>query len=404
MRPSALLIAALIAFVPIGCNDDGDEGDTSRAQDAIPVTVATADAVTEPITLELDGTLVADEESDVTPLVPGRVVEVLVERGDRVEEGQPIVRLRDVDYRLQARAARAQLDQARARLGVEGGENLPAPADTPDVRAARADMDLAASNLRRMEGLAEQGAISTQALEQSRTQSAAARERYEMALNGARGSLAALEAARAALDQAATAAGDATVRAPFAGEIANRMASVGEYVSPQSPLVSLVRTDPLRIEVSVPQQHLLDVRPEQRVDLRVDAAPGRSFEGTVRYVSASVDRATRGLTVEAVIPNPDGVLRPGLFATARLETGGTREVARIPKAAVLSRAGVDRVFVVHEGTVEERVVSISDRREDMAVIEEGVSAGETVATDHLEQLSDGRAVTTAASAPVAQQD
>lgn len=387
-----MLAPLLIALAGCGAEPASDGSAPAQDTEAIEVRVAEASGQEVPRTLELDGTLLADQDSNLTSLVPGRVVEVLVERGDRVQEGQPLVRLRDVDFRLQAAAARAQYDQAQARLGIEEGGSVPAPEETTDVQAAASNLELAEANLQRAEELGRRGVLSEQSLDQVRAAADAARQRHAAALNGARSAIAALRGARASLSQASTAANDATIRAPFAGEIAERMVSVGEYVSPQSPLVTLVSTDPLRMEMSVPQQRVLDVRPGLGVEVRVDAAPDRVFEGTVRYVSASVARDTRGLTVEAVVPNPDGLLRPGLFANARLSTGGTREVAVVPPEAVLSRAGVHRAFVVSDGRVEERVVTISDGPDGSVVIEDGVSAGETVAIERLDQLSDGSTV------------
>jgi RND family efflux transporter MFP subunit len=393
----ALLVLALFGLAGCGRGSaQGENGGGAAPEERAAIAVRTVAAVAEqqPVTLTLDGTLVADEESRVTSVVPGRVIEVLVERGSVVEENAPLVRLRDVDYRLQAAAARAQLDQARARLGLEDQTSAPRPAaEMPEVRAAQADAELAESNARRAEELAQRGVLAAQGLEEARSRAASARERYQTALQNARASITALSSARVALSQASTSANEATVRAPFAGEIAERMVSVGEYVSPQSPVVTLVRTDPLRIELQVPQQHLMDVRAGQRVTLVVDAVPDRTFEAVVRYVSAAVRTETRGLTVEAVVPNPDRVLRPGLFAQARLSTGGTREVAVVPPDAVYTQAGVDRVFVVEGGRVEERVVSVSDRTSERVVIAEGVRAGEMVAIDSLDQLADGVAVT-----------
>jgi membrane fusion protein (multidrug efflux system) len=281
------------------------------------------------------------------------------------------------------------------------GAAPPQAADLPDVRAAQAALELAESNLRRAEELAQRGVLSAQQLEETRQRAAQAREQHQTTINNARASIASLASARTALSQASTSASEATVRAPFAGEIAERSVSVGEYVSPQTPLVTLVRTDPLRIEVVVPQQHLMAVRPGQTVRISVDAVPGREFEGTVRYVSAAVRRETRGLTVEAIVPNADRVLRPGLFATARIETGTERDVAVIPASAVQSGAGVDRVFVVTDGAIEERVVSIAERGEDEIVVAEGVAAGDQVAIDALDRLGDGVRITIAGSAPAA---
>ncbi|MDQ3033959.1 MAG: efflux RND transporter periplasmic adaptor subunit [Myxococcota bacterium] len=395
--PWVLSLAALLAACGGGNGDGG--ADERTEPDPVAVQTAVSRGHEQPVTLMLDGTLVADEESRLTSVVAGRVVEVLVERGSVVDEGDPLVRLRDVDYRLQAASARAQLEQARARLGMTESGSVPRADEMPDVRAAQSAVELAENNLRRAEELAQRGVLAEQALDETRQRAAQAREQYQTTLNNARGSIASLASARSTLSQASTSASEATIRAPFAGEIASRDVSVGEFVTQQTPVVTLVRTDPLRIEVQVPQQHLTAVRPGQRVTIRVDAVPGRTFEGTVRYVSAAVQRDTRGLTVEAVVPNEDRLLRPGLFATARIETGETQPVAIVPASAVMTEAGVDRVFVVRDGVVEERVVSIVERTGDEIVIEDGLEAGEQVATGALDQLADGVRVTSAAPAP-----
>lgn len=393
-RPLPLVaasLAAALAIAGMGCHGPTAEGRVGGAVERAPIDVhlAPVESRKRPRALTLDGTLAADEESSVTSIVAGRVVRVFVERGSKVEADAPLVELRDVDYRLQAKAAKAQLDQARARLGMGKRGSAPKPSEQPDVLVAESEMALAESDLKRTEQLARDGILSEQELETARTRAASARERYQSALNAATAAVSSLQAARTTLEQAATSASETTIRAPFAGEIADRMVAVGEYVSPQSPLVTLVRVDPLRIELSVPQQHLRDVQPGQIVTLAVDALPGQTFEATVRYVSASVSRATRALEVEAVVPNPNGLLRPGLFATARLQTGGEETVSEIPASAVHVAAGVARVFVVVDGVVQERVVSISERGEDTVTIAEGLSDGEMVATDALERLADG---------------
>jgi RND family efflux transporter MFP subunit len=386
--PLVLLLAAC------GQGGGATNGNGSAEHDEpFSVEVAVAAAREIPVTLTLDGTLLADEDSNITSVVPGRVLEVLVERGSRVEAGAPLLRLRDVDYRLQARAANAQLDQARARLGIEEGQAPPAPADTPEVRAARATADLARTTLERSEELMRRGALSQQELDEVRNRAATADSQYQSALNNARAAVASLASAQVALNQASTSVNEAVVRAPFAGEIADRMVSVGEFVAPQTPLVTLVRTDPLRIEVQVPQQSLRAVRVGQRVEVRVDALPDETFQATIRYVSAAVRRDTRGLMVEAVIENDDGLLRPGMFARARIDTGETKQTAVVPARAVLSLAGVERVFVVRDGSIEERVVTIADRTSEEVVIDTGVEAGEQVATDHVGELADGMHVT-----------
>lgn len=376
----------------LGCGGNGAATPTVAAEGAAAV-AAPATVVAEgrevPDTLILDATLAADEESQVTPIVPGRVLEVLVERGDHVEAGAPIIRLRDTDYRLQARTARASLTASAARLGIDPSEAAPAPDATPEVRSAAAEVAVAEEALRRAEELATRGVFSAQQLDDARARAARAREAHASALNNARASVASLESARSTLSTASTALREATVTAPFAGEIAERSVSVGEYVGLSTPLVTLVRTDPLRAEVVIPQDQLSRVHVGLAVRIIVDSYPDREFEGVVRYVSASVRRETRGLTVEAVVPNTGAELRPGMFGRVIMDLGTTRTVVVVPEAAVLTEAGVSRAFVLRDGVIEERVVEVRDRLDGNILLGSGLSPGENVATERLTELSDG---------------
>ncbi len=388
---SAQLLALALALM--GCHGAPATAAVQTADEPLTTTApasATAEARDVPATLELSGTLLADEESLVSPIVPGRVVEVLVERGAVVGEGDPLVRLRDTDYRLQLSAAHAQLEQARARLGIEEHGPPPAPDATPEVLSARAQMEMNDSALERAEGLAAHGVFTQAQLDEARARATASREAYTSALQNARASIAALASAQTTLRQASTAVGESIVRAPFAGEIATRDVSPGEYVTAASHLVTLVRTDPLRIELQVPQERIFQVREDQAVEVRVDATD-HVFGGTVRYISASVDRVSRGLVVEAVIPNsdPEYRLRPGMFAHARILLGETQQMAAVPATAVLTQAGVSRVFILRDGLVVESVVSIAERDAERVTISRGVSPGDVVATDRLEELTDG---------------
>ncbi|MGE0788668.1 MAG: efflux RND transporter periplasmic adaptor subunit [Sandaracinaceae bacterium] len=393
-RRAVWIGVGLVASLALSaCGGESSASNSFEGPTSVPMpTTVVAEERQVPVTLSLDGTLAADEESQVTSVVSGRVMEVLVERGTTVAEGDPLVRLRDVDFRLNARAARAAVDQAQARLGMGSGGSIPRPEDTPEVRAAQTQLELAESNLRRSEELAQRGALAQQALDEARARAASARDQLATAQNGVRAQIASLSSARAQLSQASTSVNESVVRAPFAGEIATRDVSVGEFVSPQVPLVTLVRANPLRLEMQVPQQSLMDVRAGQEVSVRVDAVPDRTFTGTIRYVSAAVNTTSRGLTVEAIVPNDDNVLRPGLFVTARISTGRNQAAAVIPSSAVLTAAGVSRVFVVSDGRIEERVIAIADRDDEHVVVSDGVRPGEAVATSDLETLADGLTV------------
>ncbi len=364
----------------------------SQAGSTVPMPAhATAEARAVPRSILLTGTLLADEESHVSPLVPGRVVEVLVERGSVVAEGDPLVRLRDTDYRLQAASARAQLEQARARLGIAPGAGSPAPENTAEVRSAASQMELANASLTRAESLAQQGVFSQSQLDEARARASSAREAHASALQNARASIAALATASTGLRQASTSVSESIIRAPFAGEVADRAAAPGEYVTAASHLVTLVRTDPLRIEVHIPQDQLFSVREGQTVEVRVDAAPNHVFSGVVRYISASVDATSRGLVIEAVIPNsdPELRLRPGMFANARILLSDTDQMVAVPTSAVLTQAGVSRVFILREGSIVESVVSVVSMEGDVAILSRGLNVGDVVATERLVTLADG---------------
>ncbi len=363
------------------------------SSDAAPVRVTAAVAVPRevPITLALTGTLVPNQQSDVTPLVGGRVEAVMVERGQAVRAGDELMRLRDVDYRSNAASASASLEQAQARLGLANGRFD--PDRTPEVSAARANRDLAEDALRRVQQLAQSGAVSDQDLQRATQQAAAAREQYTAAINGVRAAFYGYQSARVAVDTTRRNVNDSTVRAPFDGEIAERRANVGEYVTPQRAVVTLVATNPLRIELQIPQERIPFVRPQQHVDLRIDAFPTRVFSGTLRYISASVRADTRSLIAEAIVPNDDHVLRPGLFVSARLHLDRSETVVSIPPAAVLTEAGTSRAFVIVNGRIEERVVTVSDRTPTEVLISSGIAANERVATSALDHLGDGSRVT-----------
>ncbi len=365
---------------------------TAENTPPVRVTLATAEARQVPDVLSATGTLVPDQQSQVTALVPGRVTAVLVERGSQVREGDAMLRLRDTDYRTNAATASAVVSQARSRLGLDGNDRFDAEA-TAEVRAAAAQRDLAEDGLRRAEQLHTGGSMSDSDYQRALLQATAAREQYRSAVNGTRASYFAYQQARETLASAQRSVADSVVRAPFSGEVAERMANVGEYVTAQRAVVNLVKVDPLRMEIQVPQERFAQVRPDQTVEVRVDAWPERTFRGTLRYISAAVRTDTRALVAEAVIPNADRVLRPGLFATARIALGTQRALVAIPARAVLSEAGTSRVFVVINNRVQARVVSVTERRGEEVIVERGVAAGERVATDNLSRLGDGVAVT-----------
>lgn len=398
-RSRAAFAALSLTLAAVGCRRGAPSGESSgsaqvTAESNAPLRTAPVAAAARetPSTLATTGTLMADVQSELTSVVPGRVMQVLVERGARVREGDALIRLRQTDFQTSLAQARATLGQARSRLAIEPGSEFSAE-NTPEVRAAAANRDMAEDSLRRAEPLHRSGAMSDADFQRVTSQAAAAREQYRSALNGARGAWYGYQQAQAMTSQAQRALEDSTLRAPFSGEVAERRVQVGEYVTPQRTLLTLVKTNPLRFEMQIPQERIADVHATQEVEVHVDAYPDQVFHGTVRYISAAVRQDTRSLVAEAVIPNEEGALRPGLFATARIQLGTNRTLVMVPSRAVLSDSGSHRVFVVQNGRAQERVVTVAERGDREVLIERGVAAGERVATENVDRLADGSRVT-----------
>ncbi len=185
---------------------------------------------------------------------------------------------------------------------------------------------------------------------------------------------------------------DTVVRAPFNGLVAERLVSVGDYVTKGAKVAVVVRVNPLRVQLTVPEQFVSAISVGAPVTFEVDAYPGRSFTGTVRYVSPSLETAQRALTVEATVPNPAQELKPGLFATARIDEQKQTPAVVVPAKAVRTVGGTSRVFVISNGRAEERVVTIGQSSGDVVEIATGLKAGEQVATTNVAQLSDGAKV------------
>jgi RND family efflux transporter MFP subunit len=357
------------------------------------VTVAAAAATEQPITrfIRATGSLTAEDQADVAAEAAGRVVATPVERGTAVSESAVLVRVSPAEADAQAREAEANAAQIEARLGIAPGGTFDVNA-VPEVQNAKASYDLAQNEFNRIKSLLDQRVVSQSEFDQRRTQMEAARQQYEAARNGAAQQYQALLAARARVALAHKSLADTTVRAPFTGLVAERLVSVGDYVTKGTRVAVVVRVNPLRVQLTVPEQFVSAVAVGASVSFQVDAFPGREFTGTVRYVSPALEADRRALTVEAVVPNQSGDLKPGLFATARIEQPEKATAVMVPASAVQTTAGTSRVFVVNGDTAEERIVTLGQQVDDEIEIATGLKAGEKVATKNVAQLFDGAKV------------
>jgi membrane fusion protein, multidrug efflux system len=382
-------VAAAAALISAACSSGAAKGkEPSAAPPA--VAVAAAAATERPIArfIRATGSLMAEEQADVAAETAGRVMAANIERGTPVTQGAELIRISSTETDAQVKEAEANAAQLEARLGITGGAALDVNA-VPEVQNAKASADLAQAEFARIKSLLDQRVVSQSEYDQRRTQAEAARQQYEAAKNGAAQQYQMLQAARARVTLARKALSDTSVRAPFNGVVAQRMVTTGDYVTKGMKVATIVRVNPLRVQLTVPEQAISSMAPGQPVTFEVDAYPGRQFEGKVKFVSPALQADQRALTVEATVPNGDGVLKPGLFATARIEQPGRTPGVLVPAASVVTTSGTSRVYVVAGDHVEERIVTTGETVGDLVEITKGLNSGERVATKNVAQLADG---------------
>jgi multidrug efflux pump subunit AcrA (membrane-fusion protein) len=381
------------------------EGTEAKAPEAVVVTTAAAIKRDLPRFFEATGSLAGDQQTDVAPQTAGKVVAVGVEIGSAVKRGQMLVKLDDVELKLRVDQAATQVEQARAavrqaeeKIGLRPGQAFD-PNRVAEVAAARVTLELAEKNLRRAEKLIESGDVSRSFYDDARARRDQLKEQYEVQLAQARQNYAAVDVARTnvanAQSQLALARKNlsyAIIPAPIDGFVAERTADVGEYVSPQQKVATIVRTNPLRIQIDIPEQAIPEVKVGQSISVTTSAWPDKNFSGRVARIAPSVSATSRTLTVEAEIDNSGGALKPGQFATVRILQERAEPAVLIPSRAIVTEAGVSRVFVVKDGRVEQRLVQTGQTEGDLTEVKNGVAADELVATSSVDRLSDGAAV------------
>ncbi len=400
---AAVLVMPAVAATATGCgrgaapseaSKDTPAANASAPSTALRVRFARAEQRSLPPVLEFNGSLDADQSSEVATQVAGVVTKIAVDVGTRVKKGEVLVTLDTRDAGLRVTQAQANADQAQARLGMQPGARFD-PYQVPDVRAAKESMDLAVTDAARTKSLVESGSASQAAYDNARSAAERAKAQYDASLSAARQSWASYSAAQAQLNQAQKAAADALIRAPFDGAVAERKINVGEYANTGRALVTVVQDNPLRLRLDVPEGDLPRLGLGSRVVVAVAAYPGRTFEGVVKRVGASLRAQSRTLPVEAEVQNDKGELRPGFFARASVVLKGANEnVTVVPQAALGTAGSASRVFVRAGGRVSERLVMVGRHAGDLIAVSGNVSPGDEVAVENVASLSDGAEVTT----------
>ncbi|QQS33817.1 MAG: efflux RND transporter periplasmic adaptor subunit [Acidobacteriota bacterium] len=398
-----------------------NRAEEETAGDTVTITVGKSESRDVASVIQSNGSLTADESSNVAPKTAGKLANVTVNVGQFISGGTVMARIDDRDAKLQlasanasVKRAQAAVRQAEARLGLSPGGSFNA-STIPEVRVANANYEQTVAELRQAEAnekryrdLVETGDVSMVVYEQwrlqrdtARARERAAKQQLDAAVNLARqnnqaiaSALADVEAARTQVANAEQAIADTVIRAPFSGFISSRPVAIGEFVSTATVIATILRTNPIKAQLQIAEADVPYVVPGRSVSLQVDAYKDRRFAGTVIAVNPAVDPVSRSAIVEATIENGDNALRQGMFATARITREGGSKGIFIPRSAVYNHQSTQsyRVFVIQEGLAKLRVVQLGPEEGEWIQILSGVEADEVVATSNLDNLYEGAKV------------
>lgn len=314
------------------------------------VTAARAETATWQPTIGAVGSLDAVQGVDITAEITGKIVEIVVEDGVRVDAGQVVARLDDASLRA-------------------------------ELRGARAEASLAEIQRDRQRRLRETNAVS--------------QSDYDRAASQLEQALARVDDVQAQLDQK-------TIKAPFAGRLGIIEVDVGQYLRPGDPVVTLQTLDPISVDFTVPQQELSRVEVGQSLKVRADGFGEQSFEGRVVAISPKVNQQTRNVAVRGRLSNPEGQLRPGMFVDVAVELPRQEDMITLPQTAITYNPYGNSVFVINETqtdagdvalVVERKFVKTGATRGDQVQILDGVAAGERVVSSGQLKLRNGSRVT-----------
>jgi RND family efflux transporter MFP subunit len=432
---AAILTLSAFVLFATGCGSNASSANVNVNVEPQAVDVTTEPAVIRPIPsyIEATGNLASDAQTDVAPTVGGKIVEVNFDIGSYVQKGDVLVRLDARDAAIRLEQARSQVEQQRravqqaeagveqaianlrqtqARLGVRDGENFRIE-NFSQVKSITAQLELAEKELRRTERLLESGDVSRSTYDQRKSQRDALLGQLDEARSNAAVAIRAISTAQAAVDsaratvssaraavttgetqvaQAQKAVTDNVIYSPISGYVSEKIADVGEFVTPNTPnskVATIVRTSTLRMRIDIPEASIGKVSTGQGVSLQTSAYPDRNFAGTIVRIAPSLNQTARTLIVEAEVQNTEGLLKPGQFATVRVTQSKPEPAVMIPARAVKAVGDINSVFVVKDGTAREQIVQLGLLENDMIQVKNGVIEGDLVVTSDPSALTDG---------------
>ena len=327
--------------------------------------------------LQVTGILAAREQAELSAKVPGRIEKIFVDVGDRVKAGDPLAQIERKDYELKVRQTQAMIEQARVLLGLpaKGTDDAIVIEETSTVRQAAAALGEASKNRERIQRLATEKVLSQSELETATAAYEVAFNKHQDAILDVQNRRALLSQRRAELDIALQQLHDTTILAPFGGVIERRHTSPGEFLMTSDPIVTLVNVDPLRLQAEIPERQAARIKPGQKILVTVEGDP-TEYTGEISRLSPIISTNARILIAEAQVPNP-GTLRPGGFVRGKIILGVSQGLS-VPHEALVTFAGVDKVFLIKDGKAREQKVVTGRRQNNFIEITRGLGTNQPV--------------------------
>jgi len=391
-----------LLLILISC---GEKASTKTAPEERIYNVQVRAAEKKPLQpfVEAVGTLNPHDEVTVSSEVEGILKDLKVDEGTKVSKDMLLAVIDDTDYNLEMKRAEGVLEAAKSRL-----QQLLTGARPQEIQLAKAEMDQTLADMgkrkadmERAKKLVQDKYISAQEWDSARTAYEVAvathqkaKENYALVVEGPRKeeiaqARAQLDQSQAALSLARQKLGKTKIFSPLAGIVRVRKVSKGEFLKNGTQLFVIIQSNPIKLRFTLTERDVGRVKIGQEVALRVEAFPEREFKGAVTTIYPSLEEKTRTLLIEALIPNPEGSLKPGFFARVSLFTGPPQEKVVIPVTAFLYEETKVKIFVEEGGRAQLRDVKLGNKYGELMEILEGVQEGEKVVVAGQQNLSEG---------------
>lgn len=385
-RRYAALIAVAVALVLVvaGCKSGAVE-----EEEIDPVAVEVTEVVRGSVQSKsiLSGKIQGRSEVPVVAKLPLKILSVDVEVGDEVQAGQVLVSLDPTDVAQKVRQAEAALAMAEAVLP-------PATEESAAAQGARLASESAHADLKRIEELHKEGAVSDQMLEQVRAKAAGAEAQYKNILDKERAARAQYDQAAAAVELAYSQLSDTAITAPISGVVSAVPVEAGQMVSSGTLVAMIVDMDEVKINIDISERDISHVKEGQEVTAKIKSLNNREVKGELTSLAPAADLRTQTFKAEIRIDNEDRAIKPGMFAEVSLKSVSVDNVVAVPSRAILQSGAHYIAYVIDENDIASvREVTMGLIGEDFTEIKSGLKEGDIVVVKGQHYLKDGSPVT-----------